>query len=161
MIELKLTRNPNYRDTVSSSGLSGEKFSAPFICPITGLETNGRYSFSVYVICGHVLSDKAIKEVAVDHCLVCQSKCEDTDLIPLNPSKEVMEQLKNNIVKKRRKRDKRKRERSKPEKVTTLSIKVKDVLKDASHNLEKFMDDDICQSLFTEKKPKTLKSDCK
>lgn len=36
---------------------------ADFACPLTGLPMNGRYRFSVLRKTGHVLSEKALKEV--------------------------------------------------------------------------------------------------
>lgn len=36
---------------------------ADFACPLTGLPMNGRYRFSVLRSTGHVLSEKALKEV--------------------------------------------------------------------------------------------------
>ena len=37
---------------------------ADFACPLTGLPMNGRYRFSVLRSTGHVLSEKALKEVS-------------------------------------------------------------------------------------------------
>lgn len=41
---------------------------ADFVCPVSGVPLNGRYRFVVVRGTGHVVSDKAIKEVRVIGC---------------------------------------------------------------------------------------------
>jgi hypothetical protein len=43
---------------------------ADFACPITGLEMNGKYRFVVLRKSGHVISEKALKQVGAElwHC---------------------------------------------------------------------------------------------
>lgn len=67
---------------------SKEVFWADFVCPITGLEVNGKYTFVFSWQCGCVVSERAIKEVSGDKkCLVCQKAYEpDHDLVYLNPT---------------------------------------------------------------------------
>jgi len=42
---------------------SGETFVAPFVCPFTGHASNGVVKFVILQPCGHVMSQRAIKEM--------------------------------------------------------------------------------------------------
>eukprot|EP00271_Cylindrocystis_brebissonii_P018359 TRINITY_DN514_c0_g1_i4.p1 TRINITY_DN514_c0_g1~~TRINITY_DN514_c0_g1_i4.p1 ORF type:complete len:476 (-),score=56.54 TRINITY_DN514_c0_g1_i4:286-1713(-) len=64
-----------------------------FHCPITGLEMNGRFRFCALRSCGHVLSVRALKEVATPVCLVCHKQYTEEDKIPVNGSQEEVEIL--------------------------------------------------------------------
>lgn len=167
LIELKLTKNPDYIDKACSSGSESGSRSL-FICPITGLETNGRHTFSAIATCGHVLSDKALREVPSKQCLVCQASYEDGDVIPLNPTKEQLEKLKESLKalkklrrkeKKLEKESKKKRKREVEKDVDSkvkIGMSVNEVLKEAKLNHEKFKNNEVYRSLFSEtKKVKT------
>lgn len=132
--------------------------SSLFICPVTGHEANGKHSFSVISVCGHVLSDKAIKEVPSKFCYQCQKEFSPEDILSLNPTGDKLNKMKAEMELKladRKGKKSKKRERSKLDKSSFLSIKVKEVIKDANANLEKFKHDKVCKSLFSEKKLKT------
>lgn len=78
-----------------------------FHCPLTGLEFNGCFQFSVHVPSGQVLSERAIKEAleAVEELIGKKSEAEDW--IPLNGSPEVVKSLKDKLVKKRKSKTKK------------------------------------------------------
>lgn len=59
----KETRPKSHSDYQPTNG-------ADFVCPVSGVPLNGRYRFVVVRGTGHVVSDKAIKEV----------RCQATDL---------------------------------------------------------------------------------
>ena len=61
----RLTRNDNAVDTanVTTQGNFQPSNEAQFVCPITGQELNGRFRFSVLKCTGHVISERAIKQV--------------------------------------------------------------------------------------------------
>ncbi|VDP16278.1 unnamed protein product [Soboliphyme baturini] len=70
--ELKLTRNPAYdANRIDKGGEYSDNNIAPYICPIVGIEMNGKYRFCVIWSCGCVLSEKALKEVKSDGCNKC------------------------------------------------------------------------------------------
>lgn len=52
--------------TAGSFQLNNE---ASFACPLTGLPMNGRYRFSALKKSGHVISEKALKEVSTPQLL--------------------------------------------------------------------------------------------
>ncbi len=79
--------------SASGSAASGSGDEAPyFVCPITSLPGNGKYKFVVMRNCGCVLSERALKEVPSETCLVCHRAIPEDDLkhneafIRLNPA---------------------------------------------------------------------------
>jgi Rtf2 RING-finger len=68
VIDLHLTRadlRARGRSTVATSNNFQPGNDAEFVCPITGLEMNGKYRFVVLQRSGHVISEKALKQVPV------------------------------------------------------------------------------------------------
>ena len=84
--ELKLMENLEPGSQSSNDG-GDDTIKADFACPITNLETNGKYKFMFSWNCGCVVSERAIKEVAnEDKCLVCQVPYEgEWSLVLINP----------------------------------------------------------------------------
>lgn len=75
VVELKLTeKQPEDQvrsNRVEQSGQLVELAESPYICPVVGLEMNGKYKFVYFRSCGCVLSERAIKEVKSDTCHKC------------------------------------------------------------------------------------------
>ncbi|CBI36519.3 unnamed protein product, partial [Vitis vinifera] len=92
-------------------GLLGKKLPKAFghirglkdMCPITGLEFNGKYRFFALKTCGHVLSAKALKEVKSSACLVCHEGFKEEDKIPINGSEEEVAALRERMEEERAK----------------------------------------------------------
>lgn len=75
--------NKEYIDAVES----GETFMAPFMCPFTGHASNGVIKFVALQTCGHVMSQRAIKEMAEQQQIVQQSgKAETSSSSSATPS---------------------------------------------------------------------------
>ncbi|XP_064624743.1 replication termination factor 2-like [Lineus longissimus] len=88
---LQLTDNPAYKDEDHKAGYA-EKALVKYICPIAGLEMNGRHRFSFLWKCGCVFSERALKEVKTETCQQCGMPCSDEDpAIILNGTEEEME----------------------------------------------------------------------
>uniref|UniRef100_A0A8C5WJ96 Replication termination factor 2 n=1 Tax=Leptobrachium leishanense TaxID=445787 RepID=A0A8C5WJ96_9ANUR len=69
VIELNLSENPAWSGGKGNS--KGDKYDDPcaqFICPVVGLEMNGRHRFCVLRRCGCVFSERALKEIKTDIC---------------------------------------------------------------------------------------------
>lgn len=104
--DLNLTPNPAYEGMKAEKGdcyVDGGK--SPYICPIIGLEMNGKYKFCFLWSCGCVMSERALKHVksSVSEsrfilqfdstltlsifkvCHNCQKQYQDTDVVTLNP----------------------------------------------------------------------------
>jgi hypothetical protein len=75
--DAQLTINPTFA-AADEKASTGNEYThnniAPFICPIVGVEMNGGYRFYMLWSCGHVLSEKAIKEVQQQTCLVVSAR---------------------------------------------------------------------------------------
>ncbi|XP_076052029.1 replication termination factor 2 isoform X2 [Oratosquilla oratoria] len=107
--ELRLTANPGYalkRDVAQKGDAYVDHQVSEFMCPVTGLEMNGKYPFVFMWTCGCVVSERAMKEVPSEVCHKCGKPIRKEDVIPINPtSQEVLDQLRSNMAA-RRARDK-------------------------------------------------------
>jgi hypothetical protein len=109
--ELQLTENSSFNSNHQDLGNEYlDVYSSPFICPLTGLEMNGKYKFCAIWTCGCVLSERALRSVNknnnTDQKLSCP-KCgqeyssNDDDVIILNPEDEdiqLMEQRRERLA---------------------------------------------------------------
>jgi len=95
--ELQLTENPSFNSNHNDLGNEYlDVYSSPFICPLTGLEMNGKYKFCAIWTCGCVLSDRALRSVNKNNsaeeklsCPKCgQGYLSNDDVIILNPEDE-------------------------------------------------------------------------
>ncbi|KAF7248816.1 Replication termination factor 2, partial [Varanus komodoensis] len=133
VIELNLTDNPAW--TGDKGNTKGDKYddiqSAQFICPIVGLEMNGRHRFCFLRNCGCVFSERALKEIKTETCHRCGIPFQDDDVIALNGTKADVEVLK--------KRMEERRLKSKTGKKSRKSKAVETIVKSEA-------DDDSCSS---------------
>lgn len=87
IVELNLTENPGYQRRDADKGDEYVDLRASrFICPIVGLEMNGKYRFCYLKQCGCVLSERAIKEVKSEVCHKCAKPFQEDDVVGLNGS---------------------------------------------------------------------------
>ncbi|XP_042318522.1 replication termination factor 2 [Sceloporus undulatus] len=105
VIELNLTENPAW--TGDKGNTKGDKYddiqSARFICPVVGLEMNGRHRFCFLRSCGCVFSERALKEIKTEACHKCGIPFKENDVIVLNGTKEDVEVLKKRMEERRQK----------------------------------------------------------
>ncbi|XP_034980255.1 replication termination factor 2 [Zootoca vivipara] len=103
VIELNLSDNPAW--TGDKGNTKGDKYddiqSARFICPVVGLEMNGRHRFCFLRNCGCVFSERALKEIKTEVCHKCGASFQDDDVIVLNGTKEDVEVLKKRMEERR------------------------------------------------------------
>lgn len=105
LINVKFTANPAAEEGAKAAAGTEESAAAgvadsamywrdthhgKYICPISRQETSGKYPFVVYATCGHVVSEKARKELPQARCLVCDKPYEPLDVIPLCPTDDNM-----------------------------------------------------------------------
>eukprot|EP00873_Tetraselmis_striata_P012128 jgi/Tetstr1/432392/TSEL_021789.t1 len=118
LIDLKLTPNPAFEQkskaTANQATFQAQQ-AAPFVCPVTGVEANGRARFAVLRKCGTVVSEKALKQFgpAVEEHVGYKPAA--GDWMPLNPPKEEVEALRDALVVERlaakAKKDKKRKEK--------------------------------------------------
>ncbi|XP_009080578.1 PREDICTED: protein RTF2 homolog, partial [Acanthisitta chloris] len=101
--ELNLVDNPAWSGEKES--IKGDKYddlqSARFICPVVGLEMNGRHRFCFLRNCGCVFSERALKEIKSEVCHKCGVPFQEEDMIVLNGNKEDVEVLKKRMEERR------------------------------------------------------------
>ncbi|XP_058259236.1 replication termination factor 2 [Hemibagrus wyckioides] len=93
--ELNLTENPAWEgERRNAKGDCYEDVHcAMFICPVVGLEMNGKHKFCYLHTCGCVFSERALKEVKTEICHKCGDPFHEDDIVMLNSSKEEQEKL--------------------------------------------------------------------
>ncbi|GLC40062.1 hypothetical protein PLESTF_000933400 [Pleodorina starrii] len=69
-----------------------------FCCPVSGVALNGRYRFVVLRPSGHVVSEKALKEVPAVVEEMVGKKVSEMETIPVNPTGEQLEQLRARVA---------------------------------------------------------------
>jgi len=131
LITVNLQPNPTYNPPKDTPI---EEESSRWVCPITGLETNGKNRFMALKTCGHVFSERALREVPSQNCLLCAKPFTIDDCLLLIPTgqefeeikvkfeskvaakkKEIKEKRKKDKLKKRKGESKRKRKRKRKE----------------------------------------------
>nr|CAG4644163.1 EOG090X0ACT [Lepidurus arcticus] len=85
--ELNLTTNPAFgkRNCPSKGDTYVDSRATEYICPIIGLEMNGKFRFCFLWSCGCVMSEKAVKEIKSTVCHKCQKPFSEEDVVVLNP----------------------------------------------------------------------------
>lgn len=94
--ELNLTDNPAFKDSDTKGDSYNDKVS-PYICPVIGLEMNGKYRFVYFWSCGCVLSERALKAVKTKICHKCQKPFTEKDIIILNGNDEDVQLMVENM----------------------------------------------------------------
>lgn len=103
-------------EATASSGCISGGGRVSFTCPVTQLPLDGRQKACALVLCGHVVSEKALAAVGGSECPVCGLGCDHTwDVIPLNPSAEAASLLKEKLHNRKAKGKKRKRSNTESE----------------------------------------------
>ncbi|XP_023137331.2 replication termination factor 2 [Amphiprion ocellaris] len=113
--ELNLTDNPEWEGERRNA--KGDRYEdihcGMFICPVVGLEMNGKHRFCYLQTCGCVFSDRALKEVKTEICHKCGDPFKNDDIVVLNGTKEEVEKLMDGMVEKRAKAKNKKTKKSK------------------------------------------------
>lgn len=95
--ELNLTPNTGYDEKCRDFAGHFDTMAAKFICPVSGLEMNGKYRFCLIWSCGCVLSERAMKEVPSEVCHKCgKTFCAD-DMIVLNGQESDVEKMRESM----------------------------------------------------------------
>ncbi|KAJ8259555.1 hypothetical protein GJAV_G00170780 [Gymnothorax javanicus] len=101
--ELNLTDNPAWEGERARS--KGDRYEdlhcAMFICPVVGLEMNGKHKFCYLHTCGCVFSERALREVKTEICHKCGDPFQEDDIMILNGNKEEVERLRQRMEERR------------------------------------------------------------
>lgn len=80
-----------------------------YICPISGLEMNGRYRFCFSWKCGCVFSERGLKEVPSTTCHTCGTPFGKEDLVVINGAEDDVVKLQERMLARREKNKKLKK----------------------------------------------------
>lgn len=88
--ELNLTDNPAWEgERRNAKGDCYEDMHCSmFICPVVGLEMNGKHKFCYLHTCGCVFSERALREVKTEICHKCGDPFHADDIVIMNGTKE-------------------------------------------------------------------------
>jgi hypothetical protein len=109
--DLNLTPNPIYKDDDKNHGESDNR-TAPYICPVIGLEMSGKFRFVALWSCGCVFSERALKEIDTKICHKCQKPFAEEDVVVLNGNEDDLK-IMNQRMELRQQKHKKKREKNK------------------------------------------------
>ncbi|KAI4469129.1 protein c20orf43 [Holotrichia oblita] len=117
---LNLTLNPVYKITEKKEG-ELENQTAPYICPVIGLEMSGKFRFVALWSCGCVFSERALKEINTNVCHKCQKPFEQNDVVILNGNDDDIKLMRTKLEKRKleMKKNKIKKEKIKEETQTS------------------------------------------
>ncbi|GFR04937.1 replication termination factor 2 [Trichonephila clavata] len=100
--ELNLTEKPDFQN----KNLKGHEYvdfnDSRYICPVTGLDMNGKQKFYFVWECGCVFSERAVKEVKSEACHKCGKPYDQNNIIVINGTDEEMEVLREKMTERRR-----------------------------------------------------------
>ncbi|KAM4581638.1 replication termination factor 2 [Fundulus diaphanus] len=126
--ELNLTDNPEWEG--EGRNAKGDRYDeiycGMFICPVVGLEMNGKHRFCYLQTCGCVFSDRALKEVKTEICHKCGDAFKDEDIVVLNGTKEEVQKLKEKMEERRAKTKTRKSKKSKAAETVSTPAETKE-----------------------------------
>ncbi|KAF5284325.1 hypothetical protein FQA39_LY04618 [Lamprigera yunnana] len=113
---LNLTKNPEYKSSDEKKEGGVDSRSAPYICPVTGMEMTGKYRFIGLWSCGCVFSERSLKEISGNICHKCQKPFSTEDVVILNGNEEDLVLMKQNLENRqqRNKKDKERKYITKP-----------------------------------------------
>lgn len=155
--ELNLTDNPAYKNSLTKGDVYNDNI-APYICPVIGLEMNGKYKFVYFWSCGCVISERALKAVKSQVCHKCQQPFKEEDVVILNGTDEEVDALKVKMEARqaRLKAEKKSKKNGKAESTVTKESEEKEKPNDApstSKNNSKPSTSKLIMKRTSEKKP--------
>uniref|UniRef100_A0A1Y1L8M5 Replication termination factor 2 n=1 Tax=Photinus pyralis TaxID=7054 RepID=A0A1Y1L8M5_PHOPY len=118
---LNLTPNPEYKSKDEKKEGGVDTRSAPYICPVTGLEMTGKYRFVGLWSCGCVFSERSLKEITGNVCHKCQKEYNNEDVVVLNGNEEDFVIMKKNIENRQQKQKQEREKKLAPKPATVVS----------------------------------------
>ncbi|CAG2119687.1 unnamed protein product, partial [Medioppia subpectinata] len=118
---LNLTVKTDYNDKKPEiDGQYIDTQDSKFVCPVVGIEMNGKYKFCYIRSCGCVMSERALREVKSDTCHKCNKEYSADDVIVINGTDDEVKQLESRMNERRAKtKDSKKSRKRKATEVET------------------------------------------
>ncbi|XP_003488780.1 replication termination factor 2 [Bombus impatiens] len=134
---LNLTSNPAFEGNKAKKGdCYIDERKSPYICPLIGLEMNGKYKFCFLWSCGCVMSERALKEVRSKICHQCQQPFTETDIVIINAEGDDLKLMEENMTQ-RKTAQKRSKKQKHNEDNQMQDVKQEDVPKKKMRKEEK------------------------
>ncbi|XP_003395426.1 replication termination factor 2 [Bombus affinis] len=109
---LNLTSNPAFEGNKAKKGdCYIDERKSPYICPLIGLEMNGKYKFCFLWSCGCVMSERALKEVRSKICHQCQQPFNETDIVIINAEGDDLKLMEENMTQRKTAQKKSKKQK--------------------------------------------------
>jgi len=101
VVELQLQPNPAFDSSKHAvgDGLYNDALISPWICPVTGLEMNGRFKFVFAFTTGKVVADRAVKVLRKDPAEAENFK--EADIVTINPEEEELDLMNSMMIARR------------------------------------------------------------
>jgi len=101
VIELQLHDNPAFDASKHAvgDGLYNDALISPWICPVTGLEMNGRFKFVFTFSTGKVVAERALKVLQKDPTESRHYK--EEDIVTVNPEEEELDYMNSKMIARR------------------------------------------------------------
>jgi len=101
VVELQLIDNPAFDASKHAvgDGLYNDALISPWICPVTGLEMNGRFKFVFGFINGKVVAERALKVLQKDPTEAKYYK--EEDIVTVNPEEEELDYMNSKMISRR------------------------------------------------------------
>ncbi len=115
--KLNLTENTGYDEKCRKHAGHFDTMASKFMCPVVGIEMNGKYRFCFIRSCGCVMSERALKEVPAESCHKCGKAFIQDDVIVINGNEEDVERQ-TAIMEERKQKDKAAKKSKKESKLT-------------------------------------------
>lgn len=126
---LNLTPNPVFDGNKAEKGdCYSDGGKSPYICPVIGLEMNGKYKFCFLWSCGCVMSERALKGVKTTICHQCQQPFKETDIVIINAEGDDLKLMEERLIVRKATQKKSKREKHNVE-TETQEVKQEEVPK--------------------------------
>ncbi|EDO43076.1 predicted protein [Nematostella vectensis] len=120
--QLNLTVNPAFEQKTKEQAGGYLDFQASqYICPVVGIEMNGRYKFCFLWKCGCVFSERALKEVKSVVCHKCGKTFSQEDVVVINGSEDEVEIMKEKMNARRLKAKQEKKAKKAPKSAETTT----------------------------------------
>lgn len=131
--DLKLTKNPEYKEDEGMKEGAIDHRAAPYICPVLGLEMTGKHRFVALWSCGCVFSERALKEIGTKNCHKCLKPFEDEDVVIINGNQDDLDLMK---VRMEIRQQKMKKNKEKKVKVKSEEVEASTSTKNTKRNNE-------------------------
>ncbi|CAH0558727.1 unnamed protein product [Brassicogethes aeneus] len=137
--DLNLTPNPEFNADERKKEGAIDHRAVPYICPVLGLEMNGKHRFVALWSCGCTFSERAYKEIGTKNCHKCTKPFEDDDVVIINGNEDDLELMlgRMEIRQQKNKKNKERKTKVKQENSDSGEISTNNIITEPSSSKQK------------------------